>query len=70
MSELRAVKGELVAHTAKRDQAETLQKAVDVYREETARAKSDAHLLKLELDKAKRVNDETSSDLAAIQAQH
>jgi hypothetical protein len=32
---------------------------MEVYREETSKAKSEAHLTRLELEKARRINDET-----------
>lgn len=38
---------------------QSLQMAVEVYRDETSKAKSEAHLFRLELDKARRINDET-----------
>lgn len=68
--ELLTVKGELISKEAEREHVESLQKAIDVFRDETAKAKSESHLLKLELEKSKRVHDETRQDLASLQEEH
>ena len=40
-----------------------MQKTIDFFREETAKAKSESHLAKLELEKQKRMATEFSNDL-------
>lgn len=57
--ELLTVKKELIDKAAEKEHFESLQKAIDVFRDETAKAKGELHLLKLELEKSKRVHDET-----------